>query len=548
MFNKNIEALKNNRLKETLKNINIADASKNVTFVETLDHNIVFLKNEIPVEETTTPIEYIKSLITDEMKQFEKNDIIISVGFGVGYILDELYSSVKSKIVIYEPDTNFLRFIFETIDLTSFLKDNRVFISDNKEECIKFILKTYLNNDKVEFIQSKVLAIFYQEEMKDFTEELYSKLKNKIVDINTIHLFAKKWVDNIVQFISKDKKYYAVQALKDKFLGKTALVLGAGPSLEDNIEQIKESRSKFTIFAVNKSLAYLEKEGIIPDFAIFGDAQNIVPSTQISTEFLSNITAITDWKTDINIEKLSPKNRCMYFSQNELFLSKYASELNIKLLPAVQSSTILALYSAHLMGFSKIYLCGFDLVFKDNQAYANTEDVTITGEKAVINYRAQNIVQVDTIKGVKANTREDYAIFIESLEELIKEFKINNLYNITDFGALIKGMNYTSFNLINIWSEKIDVQDILNQTKPCNADFRSCLAKEKDIMNNIYSQIMNHAGIHSIIKLIIENTTLLYEYLQFDILELVRNIDNQEYIDKFNTNCILALDKILAIC
>ena len=115
-----------------------------------------------------------------------------SVGFGVGYILDELYSTVKSKIVIYEPDTNFLRFIFETIDLTSFLKDNRVFISDKKDECIKFILKTYLNNDKVEFIQSKVLAIFYQEEIKDFTEELYSKLKNKIVDINTIHLFAKK--------------------------------------------------------------------------------------------------------------------------------------------------------------------------------------------------------------------------------------------------------------------------------------------------------------------------------------------------------------------
>ena len=45
-------------------------------------------------------------------------------------------------------------------------------------------------------------------------------------------------------------------------------------------------------------------------------------------------------------------------------------------------------------------------------------------------------------------------------------------------------MNYTSFDLINIWSEKLEVEDILNQTKPCNADFRSCLAKEKDIKKN----------------------------------------------------------------
>ena len=60
-----------------------------------------------------------------------KNDVIVTVGFGTGYVLDELYSAVKSKIVIYEPDTKFLRFVFETVDLTQYLTGNRVFISNN---------------------------------------------------------------------------------------------------------------------------------------------------------------------------------------------------------------------------------------------------------------------------------------------------------------------------------------------------------------------------------------------------------------------------------
>ena len=131
MFEKNIEKLSNIKLKERLKSIPITDCTNDIAFVQTLNGNIVFLKGEIPTEDTIDPIGYAKSFVTSDMKNFSNNDIIASVGFGVGYIIDELYNSTKAKIVIYEPDSKYLRFIFETVDLTQFLSDKRVYISDN---------------------------------------------------------------------------------------------------------------------------------------------------------------------------------------------------------------------------------------------------------------------------------------------------------------------------------------------------------------------------------------------------------------------------------
>ena len=45
---------------------------------------------------------------------------------------------------------------------------------------------------------------------------------------------------------------YLLSDLENKYSGKTALILGAGPSLNDNIDKIKAKRESFVIFAVNK--------------------------------------------------------------------------------------------------------------------------------------------------------------------------------------------------------------------------------------------------------------------------------------------------------
>lgn len=547
MFEKNIEKLSNIKLKERMKDIPINACTEDIAFVQTLNGNIVFLKGEIPTEDTIDPIGYAKSLVTNDMKNFSNTDTIISVGFGVGYILDELYNSTKAKIVIYEPDSKFLRFIFETVDLTQFLSDKRIFISDNMDECINFILNNYLNDDKLEFAISRVLSIFYKDDIETFSTKLYSKLKSKIVDINTIKILSKIWVNNIINFINLDKKFYTLEDFKWKYGDKNALILGAGPSLKDNIEAIKKNRNKFVIFAVNKALKTLEENNIIPDFAIFADARYVKQTYNLSEEFTSKLNIIVDWKAEAAISEFKSNSTIVYFSDNELFIKKYAPELKIQLHPAEQTTTLIALMCANYMDFENIYLCGVDLAFKENQPYCDENKIEIKNSSAIINKAEKHVIEVPSVTGGMVQTREDYSVFIKSFETIIKTRGLKNLYNITDFGAYIEGMNYTNFDNINLHQLKPDINEFIRTLKPCNINLKSYLYKEKETIININNNILGHSPINLIIKKITENSSLLNEYLQHELIEYTRNSNSTAAKDEFLSKCILAIDKLLAI-
>lgn len=546
MFESNLSKLRNERLINELRNIPLATCTGHIAFVNSPDGDVVFLKGDIPVEDPNNPIGYVKSLITDKMKSFNTNDIIISVGFGVGYILDELFNSTKSKIVIYEPDIKYLRFIFETIDLTPYITTNRVCISDSIEECVDFILKHYINEDKIDFVLSEILAIFYKNDYEKFSEILYSKLKSKIIDINTIKVLSKKWVENVIKFINYDSDFYSIEDLKWKFSGKTALILGAGPSLADNIEKIKANRNSYTIFAVNRVLEFLEQNNIVPDFAVFSDAKDIKDRYNLSNEYTSKLNIIKDWKSEAEIAKFKCKNLFIYFSDNEIFLDKYSKDLQIQLLPSEQTTTIVALMCANFMDFTKIYLCGFDLAFKENQVYATGDEVNVNSNTAIIDKSKKQIVNVPSIKGKMVQTREDYSIFIKTMETIIKTKGLKNLYNITDFGAYIEGMNYISFDAINFIGMKNNLDNEIQQLKYCKKDFKKYLDIEKTKMLEIHDKINTMTSINIVLDKI-KNTTLLYEYLQFELLEFSREGGSTTAVDKLYSKTILALDKLLAM-
>ena len=113
MFENNLKCLTtNDKLKRDLKSIPLEKALSDITYVKTPNEDTVFLKSDIAMDDIKNPVEYAKSLVTEKIKTFSTNDIIFVMGIGVGYILDELFYNTKAKIVVYEPDILYLRFIF----------------------------------------------------------------------------------------------------------------------------------------------------------------------------------------------------------------------------------------------------------------------------------------------------------------------------------------------------------------------------------------------------------------------------------------------------
>lgn len=540
MFKENFACIKNNkRLQEDLIKISIESATENLAMAKANNGDTIFIKNDFPLDDTENPTQYAKNLVNDKLKSLSFTDKIFVIGFGVGYILDELYNNTKAKIVIWEPDILYLRFVFESIDLTPYFKDNRVFISNKSDECENFILKDYLNNDKLEFVTPKATSILYSKEFIPFSEKLYSDLQQKIINTNTIEKMSKKWTKNIISLAKSDKNFYDISVLENKYKDKTALILGAGPSLKDNIEQIKKHRDNFVIIAVNKTLKTLEANGIIPDFAVFVDADYIDRFYNLTDEYTSQIDIIAGYKTHNFVFNIPCKNLYIYTTDNESFIKKYNDILNLKIYESAGTTTIIAFYSAYHMGFKNIYFCGFDLAFKENLVNCEEAPKEITGNKVRIIYDDYTLTKVKSVTGEMVTTRDDYSIFIKQFEKIFNTLKLQNLYNITDFGAYIEGMQYTSFDKID-YSDKFGGKfEVNNEPYFDKTKFLECLKKEQEELIKIKELIEAKAIVTLIVNEILTETSFLYEYSQFDIIELTRNITNPFFVRTFN-NKVLA--------
>ena len=125
----------------------------------------------------------------------------------------------------------------------------------------------------------------------------------------------------------QNSNVYHLSDLENKFIGQTAIVAAAGPSLADNLEKIKANRDKLVIFAVNKSVKYLFDNDITPDFVVCMDAKNMQNTLGELSHRLGNSNCIMDLRTDSDVTKLG-FHKFFYNYSNTDFFAKQLSKTN----------------------------------------------------------------------------------------------------------------------------------------------------------------------------------------------------------------------------
>ena len=200
MFNKNLEYLNNNDLKERLRALRIDETKANISYCMTPTNDYVLMKNEVPLDDLDNPRKAIRDMMNESIKKpMGSNDIIITFGIGLCYQLDEVFNTYPSRIFIYEPDTKLLHFVLNNVDISEHLQSGRVFIYDNLDDLISKLSAIYLTKDKVEVLYLKNYSIVKSQELLMLTQKVYSACKSKTVDINTITIYSKIWLDNTLK-------------------------------------------------------------------------------------------------------------------------------------------------------------------------------------------------------------------------------------------------------------------------------------------------------------------------------------------------------------
>lgn len=535
MFEKNLEAIDNAALKRRLARISTIESRAGISYCVTPSNDYILLKDDVPADDLNNPREAIRKHFAENIKnEMKSNDIIITFGLGLGYLLDEAFSTYPSKIFVYEPDLNLMHFVLNNVDISEHLRSGRVYLTNDLDELIAKLSSTYLTKDKVEIVYLQNYAVVKNKELLMLTQRVFDTCKTKMVDVNTITKFSKRWLVNTINNIASinNGTAYQLADLENKFIGQTALIVGAGPSLNDNISKIQANRDKFVVFAVNKVVKYLLQNGITPDFVVCLDAGNMAKTLGGLESHFSHINCIMDVRSDSSLLNMGFAKVFFNFSENDFLIKKLAKYNNfIRFYESGGTASILALTSAVKMGFAKVVLAGIDLAFKENQIYSSGETMNrVSQTEMVVDSVRKNIVQVKSVSGGFVYTREDYEAFIHHFASVIKELGCSEIYNITSFGALIPGVKNVAFEDLDLsLSASMSGTSFVPTLKLNVKEFTD---DEFYHINNVISMLSQGVFSPALVTAIVKSV-LVYQYIQSDILNVLQKNFAPELAEDF---------------
>ena len=221
--------------------------------------------------------------------------------------------------------------------------------------------------------------------------------------------------------------------------GKKILYLGAGPSLEKEIEFVKKSQKRFIIVVVAATIKLLYKHNIRPDVIITIDGSKDIESQfmGISKKYLNNIPIITS----LSLHKIMFK----YLNYNNLYFIQTSNKFlnNLKNFEGYSSGDI-GLSILLALSPKKIYLLGFDLAIVENISHISTHR-----ENKIKNHSVEKYI---FIKGNFMDSVKTLSRFLQiklNIETIIKQYSNIDIYNLS-LGVYIENTIPKSVNQILI--------------------------------------------------------------------------------------------------
>lgn len=216
-----------------------------------------------------------------------------------------------------------------------------------------------------------------------------------------------------------------------------AVILASGPSLEERIGTVKELAAHgYTTICADTALPYLTEQGLIPHYTLSVDIRALPQVLKkIKTDAPCFKKTKLIYEAGIDAACVSSFSH-RYFIFSPLYT--HAAPALVKplsgLLDERGSVLISAVSFALKQGAQEIYLCGADFCYKGAQSHAGLKagDCSYTGAvKPDLSVRGND--------GQLHLTQRNFLCYKYLLEEIIAANPQVNFYNLSPFGAQLKG-------------------------------------------------------------------------------------------------------------
>ncbi len=342
------------------------------------------------------------------------------LGVGLGYLPYQLWRQSEGavRLVIYEEDEQILTYA-KAYGVLDWITDSAVEIVFNKD--LKMVAESFQNHKP----ESDICYI------SSWKKEIYRDVQDGAIRM----MAANMELERSMRFrttvnLRKNKKhqYITIEEIKKDLKYKEWIIVSAGPSLDEQISFLKESKGEKGIIAVNTVLRRLFKERIIPDLVVAADQYvQMVEHIEGIGEQTEGIPMIAEWRLNWQYAEQYRGPIC-FVTVGE----KDISHIDENTWQVSGSVAGLALEAAIRLGAEKVYLVGQDLAYPDGKTYA-------AGMPYAADAQTRGTILVPAVDGGLVPTSEAFNWFRIGLEEQIARTPGVTFINCSNHGALIRG-------------------------------------------------------------------------------------------------------------
>ncbi len=207
---------------------------------------------------------------------------------------------------------------------------------------------------------------------------------------------------------------FPAACLRGSFEGRTACLVGAGPSLDELLPWILEHRDEMAVVCVSRVAGMLAERGVVPDLVVTADPQNLSFTVYKKMLELGERTVL------VHSNSASPRLVAQWWGPSLYLNSEYPwqrDEKNDNLSAHPPTVTNTALQIMIEMGFSRIVMAGVDLCYSQ-QGHSHAEG-SIERDNGPLTVHVE--LTVPTNDGRQAETNRGYYAALEAFAKQAAE-------------------------------------------------------------------------------------------------------------------------------
>ncbi|HBD2745925.1 TPA: motility associated factor glycosyltransferase family protein, partial [Campylobacter jejuni] len=494
------------------ENLNIYDKIHNVFMYENLEEELNFFYQSI-------------------LEKTPRYPFVCIYGIGNALLIKNLAKHYK-HLFVFESEIELFILALSVIDLSEELCSGKIYLVDIKEERVDIqLLILFDMKDMFEYLSLYEMFVnnsFYKQFQQDdwYKANTLCEKNIEVVIRNLIGNFQialptySHLLQNIPSMLESIPFQRILSERKNKF--DNAIVVSAGPSLAKQLPLLKAYQDKAVIFCADGALSMLEKEGVVPDYILNIDFEDL------PLRFFQN----KENKTSLNVLSCATHPSLVHFLDNKSVVLRddpLYQRFNLNDFGYIDTGTHVSHFSYTLalaLGFKNIIMIGQDLAF-DEEGNSHSKGF-------VLGERIDHTLNMPTLKipayagkgeVLTHTTWNDYRIKLEYL------FACNDqkakFYNATEGGARINFTEELSFKeccekLLTKEKPKFELPKSLtkNRSDKLLVKFKEKIQKDQDSAKRFLDDALA-------LKQILENILSKDFLLPLEFLEKVyQNIEN----------------------